>query len=425
VIGVVTSWEGYPIKHYVFTGNTKDETTVGKVIEELKENYNIEETTFVGDRGMITKLNLNRLEEEEFNYIMGVKIRQNEMVDFFFDDDALDCRYRDYDNLRIQDRKLTVRDFLIWKTEKILREAGSEYPENRIQKLREILDNLNNDSGRIRYAEFKTVLGKLAPEQKKIRKKIFRLIKKYHGKYDNSMRAVICLNPDRKKKAAERRNIRISELLSKLGKQLDIHRKKVSRGQKTKSLEARLKDLFSGYRKRYRKFFEIKTEKAGANSLPLDCSINSAEVREAEKRDGIFILTSNLEEDFISDEKVIRAYKDLREIEDLFDDLKNFVQINPVRHFLEKRVRSHVFICILALLLKRLFEIEYYKSKALTEVLEEIDKSKMVRYRMKNHDPEKEDYSTFCSVTVPTEQQKKILRAVGIKRPMAMEKFCW
>ncbi|KPA16877.1 transposase, partial [Candidatus Magnetomorum sp. HK-1] len=28
VIGVVTSYEGYPIKHYVFEGNTKDETTV-------------------------------------------------------------------------------------------------------------------------------------------------------------------------------------------------------------------------------------------------------------------------------------------------------------------------------------------------------------------------------------------------------------
>jgi len=36
-----------------------------------------------------------------------------------------------------------------------------------------------------------------------------------------------------------------------------------------------------------------------------------------------------------------------------FDDLKNFVDIRPVRHWLEVRVRSHVFICILALLLKK------------------------------------------------------------------------
>ena len=45
VIGVVTSFEGYPIKHYVFEGNTKDETTVATVVKELKALYHIEQTT--------------------------------------------------------------------------------------------------------------------------------------------------------------------------------------------------------------------------------------------------------------------------------------------------------------------------------------------------------------------------------------------
>ncbi len=59
VIGVVTSHEGYPIKHYVFDGNTKDETTVIEVVRQLKEEYRIEETIFVGDRGMISRLNID------------------------------------------------------------------------------------------------------------------------------------------------------------------------------------------------------------------------------------------------------------------------------------------------------------------------------------------------------------------------------
>jgi transposase len=79
VIGVVTSFEGFPIKHYVFEGNRKDETTVKQVVKQLKSAYNIEDTTFVGDRGMITKLNLARLEGEGFEYIMGVKHRQDEI----------------------------------------------------------------------------------------------------------------------------------------------------------------------------------------------------------------------------------------------------------------------------------------------------------------------------------------------------------
>ena len=59
VVGVVTSYEGYPIKHFVFEGNTKDESTVTEVVEELKKTYNLEETTFVGDRGMISKFHLS------------------------------------------------------------------------------------------------------------------------------------------------------------------------------------------------------------------------------------------------------------------------------------------------------------------------------------------------------------------------------
>ncbi|MCK4447708.1 MAG: hypothetical protein KAW56_11600 [Candidatus Marinimicrobia bacterium] len=48
-----------------------------------------------------------------------------------------------------------------------------------------------------------------------------------------------------------------------------------------------------------------------------------------------------------------------KEVEILFDDLKNFVDIRPIRHWLEVRVRAYVFVCILALLLKRVFEINY------------------------------------------------------------------
>jgi transposase len=86
---VVTSYEGYPIKHYVFEGNTKDETTVIEVVKKLKAEYNIEETTFVGDRGMITKLNLSTIEAEGFDYVMGVKHRQSELHALLFSEEGI------------------------------------------------------------------------------------------------------------------------------------------------------------------------------------------------------------------------------------------------------------------------------------------------------------------------------------------------
>ncbi len=99
------------------------------------------------------------------------------------------------------------------------------------------------------------------------------------------------------------------------------------------------------------------------------------------KSDGVFMLTTTRED--LSPETVVKEYKRLQEIESLFDDLKHFVDIHPVRHRLENRVRAHVFLCILALLLKRIFEIDCLGNKSVTEPLEAVAKSKLVNYTVK------------------------------------------
>lgn len=150
--------------------------------------------------------------------------------------------------------------------------------------------------------------------------------------------------------------------------------------------------------------------------------LNNEVLAEEEKYDGIFILTTsrrNLEAG-----KVVDSYKNLQEVEMLFDDLKHFVDINPVRHWLVDRVRAHVFLCILALLLKRIFEINYMNSKALIQPLEEISKSKLIKYEVKYS--EKEDRrQIFPKITQTTPTQKEIFKMIGIKNPMSLENYVW
>ena len=108
----------------------------------------------------------------------------------------------------------------------------------------------------------------------------------------------------------------------------------------------------------------------------------------------------------------------------LFYDLKHFVDIRPIRHWLEIRVRAHVFLCILALLMKRIFEINYKKGKATMLPLKEISKCKLIRYQVKYS--EKEDRAdTFPKVTQITQEQKELFKLVGIKNPMSLEKYIW
>ena len=79
IIAVLTTCEGYPIKHYVFEGGNRDESTVAAVIRSLRRKYRIEEASFVGDQGMLSNLNLGSIEMEGFDYIMGVKHHQDEI----------------------------------------------------------------------------------------------------------------------------------------------------------------------------------------------------------------------------------------------------------------------------------------------------------------------------------------------------------
>ncbi len=70
VIGLLCNKDGCPISVEVFRGNTKDESTVLNKVSEIKERYNIKNAIFVGDRGMVTKSNFDKIQDE--NYIKTI-----------------------------------------------------------------------------------------------------------------------------------------------------------------------------------------------------------------------------------------------------------------------------------------------------------------------------------------------------------------
>ena len=416
VIGVVTSYEGYPIKHYVFEGNTKDETTVTDVVKELKKNYNIEETTFVGDRGMITKLNLNRLEGEGFNYIMGVKHRQDEICNMLLSEQVIEEDYEIYKGLKIRERRVKVKDFLIWKSKKIMREQKAKLTDDKFKFLEKEIFNLNNKV-KPKSRTYKDILGSIIKAiDSKVCDKVFRVIRKYQGKYENELRYIICLNKERKASSQKKREADISKLSNELDKVFS----KNDMGREDSDKEKSLNKIFEGYKAKFKKFFTI--EKDIKSKKAVGYSLNQKEIEEEKKFDGIFVLLTSRYD--LEPWKVVQSYKNLQEVEILFDDLKNFVDIRPIRHWLEVRVRAHVFICVLALLLKRIFEINYMGGKCIMEPLEEISKSKLVKYKVKFSKRESRT-QTFPKVTDTTPTQRKYFNMVGIRNPMSLEKFVW
>ena len=76
IVGVVMV-AGWPITHHVWAGNRKDSTTVTEVLGDLKKRFDFQRVVFVGDRGMVSEDNLQRLVEEGHGYLVGLRRRQN------------------------------------------------------------------------------------------------------------------------------------------------------------------------------------------------------------------------------------------------------------------------------------------------------------------------------------------------------------
>ena len=65
--------------------------------------------------------------------------------------------------------------------------------------------------------------------------------------------------------------------------------------------------------------------------------------------DGIYVLRTTIEESDLDAPGVVEAYKALAHVERDFRHLKiDDIDLRPIHHRLEARVRSHVFICMLA-----------------------------------------------------------------------------
>jgi len=81
--------------------------------------------------------------------------------------------------------------------------------------------------------------------------------------------------------------------------------------------------------------------------------IDQKRVAEEASLDGIYIIRTSIKSTKLSAEDAVRHYKDLSHVEQAFRSIKTMdLEVRPIHHRLEKRVRAHLFICMLAYYVK-------------------------------------------------------------------------
>jgi hypothetical protein len=80
--------------------------------------------------------------------------------------------------------------------------------------------------------------------------------------------------------------------------------------------------------------------------------------------DGIYVIRTSVAQEVMDAEKAVLTYKGLAKVERAFRTLKSVdLQVRPIYHRLEDRVRAHLFICMLA------YYVEWHLRQAWAQLL--------------------------------------------------------
>jgi transposase len=114
--------------------------------------------------------------------------------------------------------------------------------------------------------------------------------------------------------------------------------------------------------------------------------------------DGIYVVRTTVPGEVLSGERVVESYKGLSVVERVFRCLKTVdLKVRPIHHHLEDRVRSHVFLCLLA------YYVEWHMRRALAPLLFDDDDRAQARAARR-------------SVVAPAERSARAKRKATTKR---------
>ena len=272
VIGLVMC-DGIPIMHEIFEGNTVDKITLKEMVNKLKQRLGLKTPIFVADRGLITENNIETLNEEEYNYILGCPRRNNNVSE-----------------------------------ELLIKEVKTSEKQDSIEVKKE-------------EYEFKN--------------------RKYQRRY------ILCIDKNTRKERLYKLQDMISDTEKKL-KELQtayIKSQESKKGKKISRDSLMLKaSKILGKNKR---LFNIEFDNG------LKFSPNKENLEYEKQIAGKFLLVTNTD---LDSKKVMKTYKDLKEVENAFRNLKSFVKLRPIYHWKDRRVNAHIFVCVQSFLIKCLIK---------------------------------------------------------------------
>jgi hypothetical protein len=166
---------------------------------------------------------------------------------------------------------------------------------------------------------------------------------------------VACRNPE----LARLRSHKRQSLLEATVAELDKVRRMVERGRLRGKdvIGVRVGRVINKYK--VAKHFVLRID-----DRAFDFEIAKDAVATEAKLDGIYVIRTSLPKKRLSAEDAVRTYKQLSTVERAFRTIKTIdLKVRPIHHVLPERVRSHIFLCMLA------YYVEWHMREAWRPIL--------------------------------------------------------
>jgi len=356
VMGLLIDSRGFPIGYELFRGSTFDGKTITSALNNLKKRFAIKRVIIVADRGLNSKINLKMIKDAGYGYIVASRIKKlNEKVkEKIFDPEG----YTELTSTNIT--------------------TDSNIDSNGLNK--EDNESKNKGDNNRRSKEDKEIFR-------------YKVID-----YTNSIR-----DGDRKvHKLNENLIVTYSSARAKRDK-IDRERL-IEKARKLVEEPGRVKAYMKRGRLKYLKKVSDYEEEN------LSFTINEEIIKRDEEFDGYYGIQTSEKNMKVKD--ILNAYHTLWKIEESFRLMKSTLEVRPVFHWTESRIKGHFLICFLSFLLERELECILLRE----EVSCSPEKIREALNEMEFAEVELNGEKYYIK-TKGNELSNKILKAMHIKPP--------
>ena len=389
--GLLTDPCGRPVAVSVFRGNVGDPKTLLFQVDKVREEFAIQRIVLVGDRGMITQKQVNALRDiKGVDWITALRpepirklVTAGSVQMGLFDERGLfEITHPDFPgerlvacrNVELAARRGAKRRSLLAATCRELdtvrrmtqrgRLHGKQNIGERIRKAlgraqvaQHLRVDIRDDGFDFEFDEAKVVVQAtrvLVRELTKVRRMIER--GRLAGKQDIAKRVAKAIN---KRKAGQHFQFDIRDdgfdfEVDKAKVVADATHAVVTKLAKVRTATTRGRlhgqdaiGLRTG--RVVNKYRVAKHFKLDIQHDTFDFEIDEEKVAAEATLDGIYIVRTSLPAEQMTSEDTVRSYKLLSRVERAFRSFKTIdLKVRPIYHRLEKRVRAHIFLCMLA-----------------------------------------------------------------------------